>query len=65
MSFIKFLKEFKNTSTGLMAIGIFATFTILGGYRLVIKPAMDKRQRLQAESFANYIYDQENMRSTK
>jgi len=42
-----------------MAIGIFSTLVICGGYRVVIKPEMDKRRRQQSEAFADYIYEHE------
>lgn len=60
MSFMKLFNGFANTSTGLLAIGIFSTITILGSYRLIIKPKLDKNRFNQAEKFSDYIWAKEN-----
>ena len=63
MSFIKFVQQFKHSTTGLMAMGILGTLLICGGYRVIIKPKMDKQQREEAESFAEYIFQKERQKS--
>ncbi|XP_037711066.1 uncharacterized protein LOC119548056 [Drosophila subpulchrella] len=59
MSFINNLKRFATTTVGLMAIGIGSTVLIYTTHRLVIKPHLLQKRRLEAEACAEYLFQQE------
>lgn len=42
---------------GMMAFAATATFVIIGGYRLLIKPYTDNIRRQNAEEIANFLYE--------
>ncbi|XP_017041314.1 uncharacterized protein LOC108088161 [Drosophila ficusphila] len=59
MSFINGFKRFATTTVGLMAIGIGSTVLIYTTHRLVIKPHLLQKRREEAESCAEYLFQQE------
>ncbi|KQS70630.1 uncharacterized protein LOC26526111 [Drosophila erecta] len=59
MSFINGLKSFATTTVGLMAIGVGSTVLIYTTHRLVIKPHLLEKRRLDAEACAEYLFQQE------
>lgn len=44
-------------ATALLLFGVLGTITIIGGYKLFIKPYSDATRRNNAEEFANFIYE--------
>ena len=66
MSYIKLLDRLKSSPTGVLVVGIFSTYIfIISGYRLAIKPQLEKSRRQEAESLANFIYEQELSRTNE
>uniref|UniRef100_A0A1I8QEB1 Uncharacterized protein n=1 Tax=Stomoxys calcitrans TaxID=35570 RepID=A0A1I8QEB1_STOCA len=65
MSIINNLKQFTTSSAGLMAIGIFSTLIITVGYRVLIKPDLERKTRQEAEAIADYIFQREVQRNSK
>lgn len=59
MSFINGFKRFATTTVGLMAIGIGSTVIFYTTHRLVIKPYLLEKRRLEAEASAEYLFQQE------
>ncbi|KAM8716345.1 hypothetical protein ACLKA7_003254 [Drosophila subpalustris] len=59
---MSFIKKFASTTVGMMAIGIGSTVLIYSTHRFLIKPHLDKRNRLEAEACAEYIFQQESQR---
>ncbi|XP_030377271.1 uncharacterized protein LOC115626147 [Scaptodrosophila lebanonensis] len=62
MSFINGFKKFSGTTVGLMAIGVGSTFILVIGHRFIVRPLMNKKRRLDAEAYADYIFQQESER---
>ncbi|XP_023032240.1 uncharacterized protein LOC111518775 [Drosophila willistoni] len=59
MSFINGIKRFASTTVGMMAIGIGSTILVFGTHRLIVSPYLSKKRRLEAEAWAEYIFQQE------
>ncbi|KAH8251324.1 hypothetical protein KR032_007996 [Drosophila birchii] len=59
MSFINGVKKFATTTVGLMAIGVGSTALIYTTHRLLIKPHLNEKRRLEAEACAEYLFQQE------
>ncbi|XP_055387276.1 uncharacterized protein LOC129615892 [Condylostylus longicornis] len=65
MESLKTIKKSLNSSPGIMFAGIAVSGTIIFGYRYLIKPTLDYRRRVEAESFANFIFEKENEQLSK
>lgn len=54
------LQKLLMSPAGVMMSAIGVTVTIIGGYKFVIKPELDRRKRQQAEEFANFLFNKTN-----
>ncbi|XP_017464712.1 PREDICTED: uncharacterized protein LOC108358080 [Rhagoletis zephyria] len=59
MSSTNLVGYIKNSPIAVMAAGIFSTLAIVGTYRFAIRPRLERRRREEAESYAEYIFQQE------
>uniref|UniRef100_A0A1B0BVM5 Uncharacterized protein n=1 Tax=Glossina palpalis gambiensis TaxID=67801 RepID=A0A1B0BVM5_9MUSC len=65
MNIIKFLKRAATTPPGLLGMGIIATLVFTVSYRVLLKPEMSRRRRQEAETAADYLFQQDLKRSIK
>ncbi|KRF81751.1 uncharacterized protein [Drosophila virilis] len=59
---MSFIKQFASTTVGMMAIAIGSTAVVYCTNRFLIKPYQSKKQRLEAEACAEYIFQQESQK---
>ncbi|KRG03283.1 uncharacterized protein Dmoj_GI17733 [Drosophila mojavensis] len=59
---MSFIKQFASTTVGMMAVAIGSTMAVYCTHRFFIQPYQSKKQRLEAEACAEYIFQQESQK---